>query len=81
MRSLNRFQGNVHETGITLPASGETGNIFNSRIRSHNIHNGDEFALHGLKGNILVGLNCPDKSTGILLREKALGNNLYKGKH
>ena len=73
-----RSERNVLETGIASSASGKTGDAFNRRIGTNNVHDADQFTLHGLKRNILVSLNRADQSSGILLRKETLGNDDVK---
>ena len=52
--------------------------VSHRRIRHHDVHQLQHAAAHSLIGSILVGDNGPVDPAGILLREKPLGDRIYK---
>ena len=70
-----RFQGNEHIGRIALPAAGKGGDVFHCRVGAYQFDIIHQLLLHRLEGNALVGLNVAHDAAGILLREKALGDD------
>src|SRR5215470_9686019 len=70
-----RLERDEHRTGVALLAAGEAHHVVDGGIGTDDVDEVGELLAHRLEGNALVSLNEADQSSGVLLREEALGND------